>query len=117
MRKYLDVKDYELEGNIYVLPNEFGGRRTGLISGYRGQLFWHINNEPGTDWLAEHYFENDLIEPGSSCKCKIKLGGTILKLGEINGMPSGRQYALRDGSIIVAVGVIIKSKFDYFNNM
>ncbi|MBT3199850.1 MAG: hypothetical protein HN350_08030 [Phycisphaerales bacterium] len=112
MKDYEEITDHELEGIVFVIPTEFGGRRGAIHSGYRGQFFWHINGEQGTDWLAEHYFEKDIVEPGSSAKCKIKLAGTILELGEKTGMPVGRQFGLREGSRIVAVGVLTRSNYE-----
>ncbi len=95
-----------------MIPTEYGGRSTSAFSGYRGQFFWHINNEPCTDWLAETYFEGDSLEPGKSCKVKIRLTGTILELGKKDGFNIGRQFALREGSKIVAVGVITESIYN-----
>ena len=95
MRNFETVQNHHLEGKIFVIPTEFGGRGTAVHSGYRGQFFWHINHESCTDWLAESYFENDLVEPGRSARIKIKLAGTIAELGRKTGMPSGGQFALR----------------------
>ena len=89
MKTFESVDNNELEGNVFVIPSEFGGRESAVHSGYRGRFFWHINNEPGTDWLAESYFENDLVEPGQSARIKIKLAATILDLGRATGMPVG----------------------------
>lgn len=111
MNTYDSVRDNELEGRVFVVPKEFGGRDAPIHSGYRGQFFWHINHEPSTDWLAESYVEGDLVEPGQSAKIKIKLVGTILELGKATGIPSGRQFCLREGSRVVAVGVITKSRY------
>ena len=112
METFDSVENYELEGNIFVIPTEFGGRRTAIHSGYRGQFFWHINHVEGTDWLAESYFENDLVEPGQSTRIRIRLAGTISELGRKTGIPTGRQFALREGSRIVAVGVITSSQYE-----
>ena len=112
MKTYESIENHEIEGKIYVIPTEFGGRERAVHSGYRGQFFWHINHVDGTDWLAESYFENDLVEPGQSARIKIRLAGTISELARTTGIPTGRQFALREGSRIVAVGVITKSKFE-----
>ncbi len=111
MNTYECVDNCELEGNVFLIPSEFGGRASPVFSGYRGQFFWHINHESCTDWLAESYFENDLVHPGQSARIKIRLAGTISELGKAKGMPVGRQFALREGSRIVAVGVITKSQY------
>ncbi|MEM7010677.1 MAG: hypothetical protein AAF585_04255 [Verrucomicrobiota bacterium] len=115
MKSFDSVDNHQLEGSVYVIPTELGGRATGIRSGYRGQFFWHINHEDCSDWLAESYFENDLIEPGQSARIKIRLGGAIKVLGQKSGMPPGSQFALREGSKIVAVGVITKSQFEETN--
>lgn len=112
MKSFESVDNCELEGEVFVIPAEFGGRESPIFSGYRGQFFWHINGESCMDWLAESYFENDLVEPGQSARIKIKLAGTILELGRTTGMPAGRQFGLREGSRIVAVGVIATSAYE-----
>lgn len=111
MKTFESVENHELEGNVFVIPTEFGGRESAVHSGYRGQFFWHINHEAGSDWLAESYFEGDLVEPGQSARVKIRLAGTISELGRKTGIPAGRQFALREGSRIVAVGVITRSQY------
>ena len=112
MKTYDAIEDHELEGMVYVIPSEYGGRSSAIISGYRGQFFWHINDESCTDWLADSYFERDKVQPGQSSRIKIRLAGTIVELGKSRGMPTGSQFALREGSRIVAVGVITESLYD-----
>ncbi|MDF7802097.1 hypothetical protein P4C99_21680 [Pontiellaceae bacterium B1224] len=112
MTTFESIDNHELEGEVYAIPTEIGGRKTPIHSGYRGQFFWHFNNDLGTDWIAETYFENDIIQLGETANCKIKLAGSILEIGKKNKMPSGRQFALREGSKIVAVGIITKSKYE-----
>lgn len=112
MKTFESVENHELEGVTFLTPTEFGGRESAVHSGYRGQFFWHINNESCTDWLAESYFEKDVVEPGQSARIKIKLAGTILELARSTGIPAGRQFGLREGSRIVAVGVITKSQYE-----
>ena len=94
-----------------MIPSEFGGRKSAVHSGYRGQFFWHINDQSCTDWLADSYFDKEKVEPGQTAKIKIKLAGTIVELGKKTGMPAGMQFGLREGSRIVAVGVITESLY------
>lgn len=111
MNTFASISDNELEGTVFMIPSEFGGRQSAVHSGYRGQFFWHINGVRSTDWEAESYFENDLLEPGESAKIKVQLAGTIVELGMETGMPVGWQFCLREGSKVVAVGVITESVF------
>ena len=112
MKTFESVKNHELEGEIFVVPSEFGGRQSAVLSCYRGQFFWHIKHEACTDWLAESYFENDRVEPGQSARIKIKLGGSVCDLGRATGIPAGRQFALREGSKIIAIGIITRSEYE-----
>ena len=112
MKDFDSITDNELEGCVYVIPKEFGGRETPIFSGYRGQFFWPINGVLGTDWIAESYFDGGSADLGKVTRVKIKLAGSIVELGRTTGMPLGRQFALREGSRVVAVGVITASIYE-----
>ena len=109
--KYDELTDYDLLTKVELVKTEFSGRETPVFDGYRGQFFWHINDEPCTDWLAEYFFEHGELHPGSSSRCKIRLAGTIKDLAGGN-FPVGNQFAIREGSRIVAVGKILENKND-----
>jgi translation elongation factor EF-Tu-like GTPase len=109
MKKYSELEEYDLLATIEIIKAEFGGRTQPVFDGYRGQFFWHINDEPCTDWLASYIFEHGELHPGESSKCKIFLAGTIKELGKGN-FKKGGQFAIREGSRIMAVGSIIEVK-------
>ena len=107
MKKFTELKEFDLLANVEAVKTELGGRTTPAFDGYRGQFFWHINDEPCTDWLASYTFEHGELLPGSISKCKIVLAGSIKDLG-IGKFESGAQFAIREGARIVAIGRIIE---------
>jgi len=109
--KYDELTEYDLIAKVELVKTEFSGRETPVFDGYRGQFFWHINNEPCSDWLAEYFFEHGELHPGSSSRCKIRLAGTIKDLAG-GDFPVGNQFAIREGSRIVAVGKILENAND-----
>ena len=108
MKTYTELDRFDLLAIVEMLKPEMGGRSSAVYDGYRGQFFWHINDVTGTDWLASYVFEEGIIEPGASSKCKVILAGSIKEQAN-NNFPEGSQFAIREGSRIVAVGMILEN--------
>lgn len=108
MGKYEEFADYHLLANVFVIETEFGGRRGPIFDDYRGQFFWHINGETCTDWDARYVFDGGEVHPGKSAKCKILVSNNLLKYSGGN-FPEGAQFGIREGSRVVAVGIIKSS--------
>ncbi|MEM7206404.1 MAG: hypothetical protein AAF434_01140 [Pseudomonadota bacterium] len=111
MGKYSELEEFDLLAKVEVVKTEFCGRTQPMFDGYRGQFFWHINDEPCTDWLASYIFEHGELHPGASSKCKIQLAGTIKELGA-GKFEKGDQFAIREGARIVAIGSILEVKLN-----
>lgn len=107
MKSFAELNEYDLLAKVELVKTEFGGRRGPIFDNYRGQLFWHINQEPCTDWLATYVFERGELSPGASAICKIILVGTIKEPGFAT-FEQGAQFAIREGSRIVAIGIILE---------
>lgn len=105
MNNYEEFTDYHLSAKVFVIETEFGGRKGPIFDDYRGQFFWHINGEACTDWDARYVFEGGQIAPGESAMCKIVVSNNLLKYSGGN-FPEGAQFGIREGSRVVAVGVI-----------
>ncbi len=101
--------EYHLLAKVFVIETEFGGRKGPIFDDYRGQFFWHINGEACSDWDARYVFEGGSVSPGKSALCKIVVSGNLLKYSG-GSFPVGVQFGIREGSRIVAVGVIKSSK-------
>ena len=107
MKRYAELEEYDLLAKVELLKSEFSGRTVPVLDGYRGQFFWHINHESCTDWLASYVFEHSELHPGQSSKCKVVLAGTIKTLAQ-GTFECGAQFAIREGSRIMAVGSILE---------
>ena len=108
MKNYSSLEEYDLLAKVELVKTEFSGRESPVFDGYRGQFFWHINGETCNDWLASYIFEFGELHPGAASMCKVVLAGSVK---EVSGyqFSEGSQFAIREGSRIVAVGKIIKS--------
>ncbi|BFM13652.1 hypothetical protein R50072_38050 [Simiduia litorea] len=109
MDKFEELSDYHLKAKVYVIEAEFGGRQSAISDGYRGQFFWHINGVSSTDWDARYVFEGGQINPGESGLCKIVVSDNLLMYSG-GKFSKNQQFGIREGSRIVAVGVIINNK-------
>ena len=105
MENFDDLESFDLLAVVALIKNDFGGRKTPVIDGYRGQFFWHINHVSGTDWDASYYFEKGSLAPGNDALCKIKLSPFLKETSDFN-FPIGRQFGIREGSKIIGTGVI-----------
>jgi len=108
MKKYSELDVFDLLAIVEIIKPAICGRVNALFSGYRGQFFWHINDVACSDWLATYFFESGQLEPGEQGLCKVMLGDSVKAAANCN-FPVGSQFAIREGSIIVAIGKILES--------
>lgn len=108
MKNYHDLKEFELLAKVYLIETEFGGRQSAVFDGYRGQFFWHINDVNCSDWDASYIFESGKVSPGEKSACKVVLSDNVKKCSK-GIFPTGRQFGIKEGSKIIAVGVILEN--------
>ncbi len=111
LKSFYQLEEFDLLAKVELIKSEYSGRSSPVSDGYKGQFFWHINDEPCTDWLAMYVFEHGELHPGSSSKCKIILAGTIKKIGK-ETLKENAQFATREGSRIVGIGKILSISDD-----
>jgi translation elongation factor EF-Tu-like GTPase len=102
---YHELINYDLLAKVYLVTTEFGGRAGPVLDKYRGQFFWHVNNESCTDWDAIYFFENGQLQPGSSSLCKVLLSENVKNYSN-GSFPVGRQFGIREGAKVVGLGII-----------
>lgn len=107
--KYDHETEFDLLAKVYLIPEEFGGRRSPVCSGYRGQFFWHINGVVCSDWDAHYCFQDDPVAPGQNTLVKIRISPNLKEASQ-GDFPLGRQFCLREGSRVVATAVILENK-------
>ena len=108
MKNYSELNEFDLLAKVHLIKTEFGGRQGKVLNGYRGQFFWHINDVNCCDWDAEYYFEHGHVNPGEESLCKVRLSENVKKYSK-GIFPVERQFGIREGSKIIAVGVILES--------
>jgi len=108
MKTYPELDKFDLLAVIEMVSPEMGGRSSPVYDGYRGQFFWHINDVSGTDWLASYVFEHGSIEPREKGMCKVILADHVKEAAN-NNFPEDSQFAIREGSRIVAIGKVLEN--------
>lgn len=108
MKNYYELKEFDLLAKIYLIEKEFGGRKGAVFDGFRGQFFWHINDINCSDCDASYIFESGEVKPGEESNCKVMLSENVKKYSK-GVFPLKRQFGIREGSKIIAVGVILES--------
>src|SRR5438128_661762 len=87
-----------IEGEVYVLTKEEGGRHTPFFKGYRPQFYLRTTDVTGTVELPAGV---EMVMPGDNTKMAIELITPI-------AMEEGLRFAIREGGRTVGAGVVTK---------
>ncbi len=109
MVTFNEFENFDLLASVKLIESEFGGRNSPVFDGYRGQFFWHINHVQTTDWDAAYVFSSGKVNQGEKAECKIVLSEN-LKLAANGNFRINSQFCIREGSKVIAVGIILQSK-------
>ena len=88
----------DLIATIRFLTHEEGGRRTPVISGYRGQIYYD-----GHDWCAAYFFSSDPAYSGETLEAMIWLMSPQMHVGKLY---RNKGFEIREGAHVVAHGMI-----------
>ena len=88
----------KLEGKVYILSKEEGGRHTPFFNGYRPQLYFRTTDVTGVATLPAG---TEMVMPGDNINLSIELITTI-------AMEEGLRFAIREGGRTVGAGVVTK---------
>lgn len=101
----------ELEGEIYYLSEQEGGRRNPVASGYRGQFYYN-----GRDWDAPQTLINkELCYPGETVKVRLQTLSPNFHVGQFY---VGQSFEIREGTKTVGRGKItqvLRTDFNYWD--
>ena len=98
----------ELEGEIYYLTEEEGGRTGYVKSGYRGQFYYN-----GRNWDApQEFMDKDICNPGESVQVRLQTLSPHFHIGQFF---VGQDFETREGARIVGRGKITKILRQDFN--
>ena len=98
----------ELEGEIYYLTEQEGGRKGYVKSGYRGQFFYN-----GSDWDApQEFIDKEICNLGENVNIRLQTSSPDFHVGQFY---VGQAFETREGAKTVGRGKITKILRQNFN--
>jgi elongation factor Tu len=93
----------QFEGEVYVLTEKEGGRKTPFFSGYRPQFYVRTTDVTGTitAFTADNGDAAEMVMPGDRIKMTVELINAI-------AIEQGMRFAIREGGRTIGAGVVAK---------
>ncbi len=93
----------EFEGEVYVLTEKEGGRKTPFFSGYRPQFYVRTTDVTGTikAFTSDEGADVEMVMPGDRIKVTVELINAI-------AIEQGMRFAIREGGRTIGAGVVSK---------
>ncbi|MEA5593929.1 elongation factor Tu [Rivularia sp. UHCC 0363] len=93
----------DFEGEVYVLTEKEGGRKTPFFSGYRPQFYVRTTDVTGSikSFTADDGSEAEMVMPGDRIKMTVELISPI-------AIEQGMRFAIREGGRTIGAGVVSK---------
>jgi len=93
----------QFEGEVYVLTEKEGGRKTPFFSGYRPQFYVRTTDVTGTitAFTTDEGGEAEMVMPGDRIKMSVELINPI-------AIEQGMRFAIREGGRTIGAGVVSK---------
>lgn len=93
----------QFEGEVYVLTEKEGGRKTPFFAGYRPQFYVRTTDVTGTiqAFTADDGTTVEMVMPGDRIKVTVELINPI-------AIENGMRFAIREGGRTIGAGVVSK---------
>ena len=93
----------EFEGEVYVLTEKEGGRKTPFFAGYRPQFYVRTTDVTGTikAFTSDDGKDVEMVMPGDRIKVTVELINAI-------AIEQGMRFAIREGGRTIGAGVVSK---------
>ena len=93
----------QFEGEVYVLTEKEGGRKTPFFAGYRPQFYVRTTDVTGTirAFTADDGSDVEMVMPGDRIKVTVELINPI-------AIETGMRFAIREGGRTIGAGVVSK---------
>ena len=93
----------QFEGEVYVLNEKEGGRKTPFFPGYRPQFYVRTTDVTGTirAFTSDDGSEAEMVMPGDRIKMTVELINAI-------AIEQGMRFAIREGGRTIGAGVVSK---------
>ncbi len=93
----------QFEGEVYILTEKEGGRKTPFFAGYKPQFYVRTTDVTGTikSFTADDGSAAEMIMPGDRIKMTVELINAI-------AIEQGMRFAIREGGRTIGAGVVSK---------
>jgi elongation factor Tu len=93
----------QFEGEVYVLQEKEGGRKTPFFPGYRPQFYVRTTDVTGTikSFTSDDGSDAEMVMPGDRIKMTVELINAI-------AIEQGMRFAIREGGRTIGAGVVSK---------
>ncbi|MTJ47320.1 elongation factor Tu [Dolichospermum sp. UHCC 0259] len=93
----------QFEGEVYVLTEKEGGRKTPFFAGYRPQFYVRTTDVTGTikAFTSDEGADVEMVMPGDRIKVTVELINAI-------AIEEGMRFAIREGGRTIGAGVVAK---------
>ncbi|OUL22467.1 elongation factor Tu [Nostoc sp. 106C] len=93
----------QFEGEVYVLTEKEGGRKTPFFAGYRPQFYVRTTDVTGTikAFTSDDGSDAEMVMPGDRIKMTVELINPI-------AIEQGMRFAIREGGRTIGAGVVSK---------
>ncbi|BAZ06750.1 elongation factor Tu [Calothrix sp. NIES-3974] len=93
----------QFEGEVYVLTEKEGGRKTPFFAGYRPQFYVRTTDVTGTikAFTADDGSAAEMVMPGDRIKVTVELISPV-------AIEQGMRFAIREGGRTIGAGVVSK---------
>jgi elongation factor Tu len=93
----------QFEGEVYVLTEKEGGRKTPFFAGYRPQFYVRTTDVTGTikAFTSDDGKDVEMVMPGDRIKVTVELINAI-------AIEQGMRFAIREGGRTIGAGVVSK---------
>jgi len=93
----------QFEGEVYVLTEKEGGRKTPFFAGYRPQFYVRTTDVTGTikAFTADDGSDVEMVMPGDRIKVTVELINPV-------AIEEGMRFAIREGGRTIGAGVVAK---------
>ena len=99
------MKFHEIEAEIRYLTTEEGGRKNGVLSGYRGQFHYDGNNYDGFQFFPDQS-EGEMVELGITVNALVRFPQSHWNEVHSKRITAGMKFEIHEGAKVVGRGTV-----------
>lgn len=99
------MKFHEIEADIRYLTTEEGGRKNGVLSGYRGQFYYDGDNYDGFQFFPDQS-EGEMVELGITVNALVRFPQSRWDQFHSKRIFVGMEFEIHEGAKVVGRGTV-----------